>query len=166
MAMKLNTLGLRIHEGLLSMLLAASSAVGAQAACVPKPLSREEARHLLTVIPAIDAAKRLGGRIDATDWSPGSDFRNDIYYFYMVLTNKRQVTLLDNGLIGYFAVNKRTAQVVETTSGAPVQSKALETMQTEIRSQHCISPEMVRKGRVSLWERSSGTKTDSGPRAG
>ncbi len=65
--------------------------------------------------------------------------------FYTVLTNKKQLTLLDNGLIGYFAVNKRTGQVVETASGALVQSKA-ETLQIEIRSQHCISPEIVRKG--------------------
>ena len=80
------------------------------------------------------------------DWSPGPDFRNDVYYFYTVLTDKKQVTLLENGLIGYLAVNKTTGEVVEGTSDARVESKALEKMQGKIRAQHCISPEMAKKG--------------------
>lgn len=123
-----------------------SSALQAQAACVPSPLSPAEARRLLSMVPAADAAKRLGGRIEAMNWSPGSDFRNDVYYFYTVLTDKKQVTILENGLIGYFAVNKTTGEVVEATLDARVESKALEAIQRKIRAQHCISPEMVRKG--------------------
>ena len=117
-----------------------------QAACVPRPLLNEEARRLLSMVPMADAAKRLGSRIDAMDWLPGSDFRNDVYYFYTVVTDKKQVTILENGLIGYFAVNKTTGEVMEATSDKRVESKALETMQGKIRAQHCISPEMVRKG--------------------
>lgn len=124
----------------------ASSLLQVQAACVPRPLSKEEARRLLSVVPAAAAAKRLGGRVDAMDWSPGPDFRNDLYYFFTVLTDKKQITILENGLIGYFAVNKTTGEVVEATSDARVESKTLETVQGKIRAQHCISPEMVREG--------------------
>ncbi len=95
----------------------ASSLLQAQAACLPRQLSKQEARRLVSIVPAAEAAKRLGGRIDAMDWFPGADFRNDVYYFYVVLTDKKQVTVLDNGLIGYFAVNKKTGEVMETILG-------------------------------------------------
>ena len=75
----------------------ASSLLQAQAACVPRLLSKQEARRLISTVPATDAAKRLGGRIDVIDWFPGADFRNDVYYFYTLLTEKKQVTALEMG---------------------------------------------------------------------
>ena len=131
--MKLRVVAVPLFIGL------ASSLLQVQAACAPRPLSREEARRLLSVVPAAAAAKRLGGRVDAMDWLPGPDFRNDVYYFFTALTDKKEVTVLENGLIGYFAINKTTGQGVEATSGTAVQSNALEAMQGKIRGQHCIS---------------------------
>jgi hypothetical protein len=114
-------------------------------ACAPSLLSKDESQRLLSVIPAAESARRLGGRVDAVDWTRGAEFRNDVYYFYMLLTDRKQATLLDNGLIGYFAVNKRTGSVVEAASGATVQGKALAMRQAEIRTRHCVTREMLNK---------------------
>lgn len=56
----------------------------------------------------MEAAKQSGGKIDVMAWNPGSEYRTDLFYFYMVSTNRSgPPVLLDNGLIGYFGVYKK-----------------------------------------------------------
>jgi hypothetical protein len=119
------------------------------AQCGPSALSRKEAQSLLEVIPGALAAEHSGGKLSAVDWSPGSGYRLDAFYFYELLSTKSlKTTPLENGVIGYFGVNKTTGQIVELNSArSSVQGAALTRMQNKIRLKHCISPELVRSNR-------------------
>ena len=118
-----------------------------QTACSPSALAPEEARNLLKMIPDALAATKTGGKLSLVDWSPGPHYRLDEFYFYELLTTKSlPTTPLDNGVIGYFGVNKFTGQVVELNSPDPeVKGTGLEKMQTSLRTRHCVGRDLVRK---------------------
>jgi hypothetical protein len=53
---------------------------------------------------------------------------------------------LDNGVLGYFGVNKRSGQVVELNAEKPaVEGTALRKLQVRLRKEHCISVDLVAK---------------------
>ena len=98
-------------------LIGVPTAADCQKPCPATPLSKKEAVDLLRFIPAAQAAQQIGGSISAVDWSPGYTFRDDVYYFFMLLSTKSPPgSPLDNGMLGYFGVNKMTGQVVELNS--------------------------------------------------
>ena len=128
-----------------------ASTVHSQTLCSATVLSPKEAQELVMAIPLAEIAKNAGGKVLTTDWDPGPSYRKDIFYFYFVGTTGkgRQTTLLDNGVIGYFAVNRITGRVVE---GLPpkfetIEGKVLAEMQARIRAKHCID-RMTNQGRA------------------
>jgi len=112
-----------------------------QASCAARLLTKQDAQVLLGVIPQALAAKRIGGKVSIVDWSPGADFRSDMYYFYEVLSSRSTDTIpLGNGVIGYFGVNKFNGQVVELNSDrAAVKGEELKRLQSRLRAKYCIS---------------------------
>ncbi len=102
---------------------------------------------MVELIPAARYARKTGGTISALDWRPGYDYRDDIYYFFVVFTYPPTGTPLDNGLLGYFGVNKVTGEVVDLNEEL-VHDPALNEMQKKLRTKHCVSPEEVTKNQT------------------
>jgi hypothetical protein len=127
---------------LLSALLVPNS-VDAQ--CSLSAFSQKEARSLLEVIPDALAARHLGGKLSVVDWDAGSNYRTDFFYLYEVLSTKSPpLTPLDNGVLGYFGVNKSTGEVVELNSASnPVQGMTLSKMQESLRAKHCVPHQLI-----------------------
>jgi hypothetical protein len=119
--------------------------VGGQTSCSPTLLSPNEARTLLKAISEAVSAKRIGGKLQIVDWSPGSSYRTESFYFYELLSTKStETTPLENGVLGYFGVNKTTGQVVELNSDNPsVEGTELKGLQVRFRKEHCIGKELV-----------------------
>lgn len=113
-------------------------------ACSPSRIARHEAERLLAVVPKALNAEHAGGRVALVRWDPGPSYRADMYYFYQLLSTATPTTSLDNGMIGYFGVNKSTGEVVELNSATPhVEGTALKQAQLKLRSRHCIDQELV-----------------------
>lgn len=116
--------------------------------CTATPFSREEAKYLLTFIPQAVIARRAGSKIEAVNWNPGPSYRKDLFFFYLLLASGSgmHTTMLDNGVIGYFAVNKVTGRVVGGPSGdQTIEGEALMRVQTKLRTEHCINQNLVDK---------------------
>jgi len=127
---------------LLGVLLTASPIY---AQCRPTALSQREGQQLLEAIPQALAAQHAGGKLSVVEWNPGSGYRAEVFYLYMLLSTKSlPTTPLDNGVLGYFGVNKTTGEVVELNSGKPsVQGTTLMKLQKKIRASHCIDRQLV-----------------------
>jgi hypothetical protein len=118
-----------------------------QPSCSPSLLSSNEAKTLLNAIPQALAARHIGGKISVVDWFPGASYRTENFYFYEVLSTKStETTPLDNGVLGYFGVNKATGQVVELNSEKPsVEAPELKRLQRRYRQAHCVGPDLIDK---------------------
>lgn len=78
---------------------------------------------LLGLTPDAEEASRLGAKLDFVKWRPHSADRNMIGR--MVLARGGNFhALLDNGLVGYFTVDRRTA-VVRDVNGEKVTDHTL-----------------------------------------
>jgi hypothetical protein len=118
-----------------------------QSSCSPTPLSSSEAKELLNAIPQALAAKHISGKISIIDWSPGESYRTESFYFYEVLSTKStETTPLNNGVLGYFGVNRTTGQVVELNSAEPsANGSKLTKLQERLRKKHCVSQDLITK---------------------
>lgn len=122
-----------------------ASCAGSGKTCTPSEISGTEAEKVLGSIPAALAAKYSGGTLSFVKWDPGSDFRSGQFYFFQLLSSSTSDTPLDNGMIGYFGVNKRTGEVVELNSDKPhVDGTELQRVQKALRIKHCITEKLVR----------------------
>lgn len=126
-----------------------------QSSCSPTMVSSTEAKVLLNAIPQALAAKHIGGKVSIIDWSPGNSYRTESFYFYEVLSTKgTETTPLDNGVLGYFGVNKATGQVVELNSEEPsVNGSELTRLQEQFRQKHCVGQDMITKNTNLALER-------------
>ena len=116
--------------------------------CTSQPVPESALRALLQVLPDVATAKQAGGKISVMPWNPGSEYRIDVFFFYMVSTSSSgPPVLLDNGLIGYFGINKKTGEVYEFVTQEPVTAKALTNLQRQLRTKYCISDQAISNGR-------------------
>jgi len=139
----------------LAFLLAAPG-VMSQTHCSAVPFSPDEARSLLRAIPDALAAKHIGGKLSTVEWRPpGSGYRVENFFLFELLSTKSlPTTPLNNGVLGYYGVNKTTGDVVELNSDKnPIQGHALKLMQDKLRALHCVSSDLVLKNRVIPLER-------------
>lgn len=97
--------------------------------------------------PEVLALMASGGKVDALEWHPeGAYGRGDAFFYYFALQRPKLETLpLQSGLVGHFAVNVYSARVVRLESGTEVDSAALLKLQAELRSKHCIGPQLVQE---------------------
>jgi len=125
-----------------------------QTGCSPAPLSQDDARNLVRLIPDALAAQRIGGKLTVIDWKPGHDYREDVFFFFELLSTKSlPTTPLDNGVLGYFGVNRTTGEVVQLDSDTWIKGATLKRLQDKLRASHCISADLVRKNRCLSLER-------------
>jgi hypothetical protein len=137
--------GLSVITILCGILFAADNAQQRPKSCGPTPILRDEAEKLLGVVPEVLAAKHEGGKLTFVNWEPGPDYRVRTFYFFQVLSTATSTTVLDNGMIGYFGVNRVTGEVVELNSDKPhVDGIDLKRLQTALRVKHCVNDKLVR----------------------
>ena len=114
--------------------------------CRTTRLTDRDARQILSTIPQALTTKRLGGRLSFVEWRPQRGYRTDLFFLFQLLTTATSITALNNGLIGYFGVNKITGEVVELSSAEPnVRGQKLRRTQAEVRARHCIPEKLVRR---------------------
>ena len=103
-------------------------------------LTDDEAKILLYVTPAAVSARRAGTDVDIERSEPSKEFpaRN---FFVAALVSQKPTSgsVLGNGILGYFAVDKRTGDVESTSDFTPVKGKELGRVQAWLRHAHCIS---------------------------
>ena len=134
-----------LMTGLALLTCLPASCAGLEKACTPSDISRTEAEKVLGSIPAALEAKHSGGTLSFVRWDPGSDFRSGRFYFFQLLSSTTSETPLDNGMIGYFGVNKKTGEVVELNSAKPhVDGTELQRLQKALRAKHCVTEQLVR----------------------
>jgi hypothetical protein len=114
----------------------------ATAACSASQLSQVDAVDLVFSIPEVLQAKEMGGRVTPVVLHPGNG-EDTFFYFMLVSTVNTPAVALDNGLLGYFAVNKVSGRVIRTVDEVEVISDALKQKQIEVRHKHCVTQKVV-----------------------
>lgn len=124
------------------LVLLAVESSGCAWACVATPVSKSEALKLVMSVPEAVAYRERGIKVTAVSWV--SRHENDLFYSFMLLSSDTKNTLLNNGVIGYFYVNKGSARVVNV-AGREVTGKELGELQARYRLKHCIDDALVKK---------------------
>jgi hypothetical protein len=102
-------------------------------------LSDDEARILLYVVPASVAARRAGTDVDIEKSEPTAQYpASDFFVAALVSRKPTSGSALANGILGYFAVDKRTGAVESTVDLEAVHGKELSRVQGWLRHAHCI----------------------------
>jgi len=128
-----------------TLLLALSGlASSGQSACTPTSLSKNEAERLVLNVSDALAAKKIGGKLFLYALEPlGS---KESYDFELRSTISLPSAPIDNGLVGYYSVSKRTGRVLNVAFDEE-NGTALENLQRKLRAKHCVSASMVREER-------------------
>ncbi|MGB9406835.1 MAG: hypothetical protein WCA89_04815 [Terracidiphilus sp.] len=140
---------MRLFSLLLFVTLGSSSTLFSQATpkCTePSRLTDDDARILLYVAPVSIAARRAGTDVDLEQSSPSKQFPAADYFVAAIVSQKpTSGSVLDNGILGYYAVDKRSGVVESITDFTRVNSKELSRIQAWMRHSHCIQMVKPRK---------------------
>jgi hypothetical protein len=100
----------------------------AQSACSgPSRLTDDDARILLYLTPAAVDARNAGTDVDIEKSEPSTQFPANEFFVAALVTQKPTgASVLGNGILGYFAVDKRTGEVEFTSDFTTVKGKELE----------------------------------------
>jgi hypothetical protein len=111
----------------------------------PEPLLPHEAEILIYLLPEAHKLREEGMDI-GWELQTAKELNQADYYTFWVYNAKRVV----NGsvTIGYFAINKHTADIWEATSEEPVTSTELEGIQTILRKIHYIDEDTINRYRL------------------
>jgi hypothetical protein len=131
-----------IYSALLVLILLTSATSANAATCTPTKLSLSEATRLVTSIPEAITERQHGGDVLTHSYEPKDG--NSEFYYFVLQTPDLQSTLLQNGLMGYYAVNKSTGEVWNVAPEETV-GRDLKNLQRKLRAQHCVSPLIVSK---------------------
>lgn len=111
----------------------------AQSACSGSSrLTDDDARVLLYVTPAAVDARKAGTDVDIEKSEPSSQFpANDFFVAALVSQKPTGASVLGNGILGYFAVDKRTGEVESTGDFTSVKGKELSRVRTWLLHSRC-----------------------------
>ena len=111
-----------------------------RAACgAPSRLTDDDARILLYVVPAAVEARRAGTDVDIEKSDSTKQFPDSDYFAAALVAQKpTSSSSLGNGILGYFAVDKRSGLVESISNFIPVNGMELSRVQNWIRHAHCI----------------------------
>lgn len=124
---------------ILVLLLISFSPLVAQERTGPSRLNDDEAQILLYVIPAAVQARQAGTDVDIERSQPTKNFPADKFFVAAVISQKpTHESVLGNGILGYFAVDRRSAGVESLADFSPVTGKELERVQAWLRHSHRI----------------------------
>lgn len=108
-------------------------------ACTTSKLTDDDARILLYVTPAAVAARESGTDVDIEQSRPSKEFPATDYFVAALVSRKPTgESNLGNGILGYFAVDKRTAVVESLGDFTPIKGRELMRVQSWLRNGHCI----------------------------
>ena len=112
----------------------------AQSGCANvSKLTDDDARILLYVTPAAVDARKAGTDVDIEKSSPTKQFPAADYFVAALVSQKpTSGSGLGNGILGYFAVDKRTGLVESISDFTPVNGMELARVQNWMRHAHCI----------------------------
>jgi hypothetical protein len=119
----------------------------AEPRCEATPLSHREAELLVLSVPDAFVARKMGGRVFAVEYQPPHP-KHAFYYFMLLSTVSTLTTPLDNGMLGYFSVDKMTGRVVNV-AGENTVGKDLAKLQGRLRARHCVGHDSVLKNRTA-----------------
>jgi hypothetical protein len=129
-------------HAMITVLLAGFSAKEGKAAnaCNPSTLTDDEAQILLYVSPPAVLARESGTDVVFERSEPDEQFPAG-RFFVAAITSLRPTRLssLGNGDLGYFIVDKQTAEVQSLGDLSTVKGKELGRVQALLRHSHCIS---------------------------
>jgi len=129
-----------------SATLGLSQGAQSQSACSPTQITRDEARQLLEATPDALWVRRRGGKISLDEYRDSSSYPPEKFYLYEMFSDKPSTTLLDNGIVGYFAVSKATGRVSWVVDpDEPFRGHELKRLLTRVRAKHCIGRDLVRR---------------------
>jgi hypothetical protein len=108
-------------------------------ACRTSKLTDDDARILLYVTPAAVEARKVGTDVDLEQSKPSKEFQAAVY-FVAALVSQRPTSnsVLGNGILGYFVVDKRNGEVQSLNNFSPVAGGELQRVQSWMRHGHCI----------------------------
>jgi hypothetical protein len=114
----------------------------AAAGCGASLLAQSDAEILIYLLPQSAAVREKGNTVG---WEIQTNPRlnqKDFYNFYLYDLAARADS---SPTIGYFSVNKHTAEVWDADNGAPVDSRDIREIQRILRKGHCIGDQVVRE---------------------
>ena len=111
--------------------------------CRISKLTDDDARILLYVTPAAVAARKAGTDVDMEQSKPSKQFpAGDYFVSALVSRTPTENSVLGNGILGNFAVDKRSAEVQFLGDFTPVSGSELQRVQGWMRHGHCIHVEL------------------------
>ena len=114
----------------------------AAAPCSASLLAQSDAEILIYLLPQSAAAREKG---NAVGWELQTNPRlnqKDFYNFYLY---DLAAPTSGSPTIGYFSVNKHTAEIWDATNLEPVDSRDLREIQKILRKGHCIDDQVFKE---------------------
>ena len=109
------------------------------ARCSPASrLTDDDARILLYVTPYAIDARKAGTDVDIEKSAATKEYPESEYFSAVLISQKPSLSALGNGIIGYFAVDKRSGAVISFADFTSVDGKELRRVQQWMRHAHCI----------------------------
>jgi len=109
----------------------------------PKDLSLSEAKILVFASPFAEALRRTGTDI-GVELQTSSELNQADYYYFWVYNAKR-VHSGGSVTVGYYAINKHTADVWNVDTGRRESGRLLGDIQTVMRDAHAIEKSAVQR---------------------
>ena len=125
----------------LTIIVACTHAASGAAACVASLISVEEAKQLLQHTPDLLSVRRAGGKPVA---ERNADRDAMFFHFSVYDTGPAGHASADGGLVGHYAVSRKTAQVFDDVLFQEIQSVQLQSAQNRLRGKHCVTTEVLR----------------------
>jgi hypothetical protein len=114
----------------------------APSACRASKLTDDDARILLYVTPAAVAARMAGTDVDMEQSQPSKQFPAADYFVATIVSQRpTSASVLGNGIVGNFVVDKRSAAVESLSNFTLVRGSELQRVQSWMRHGHCIRGE-------------------------
>jgi hypothetical protein len=102
-------------------------------------LTDEEAQILLYLTPAAISARRAGTDVDIERSAPTNQYPKAQFFVAALISQKpTSASVLGNGILGYFAVDKRTGEIKSATDFSSIDGKELARVRKWLRKEHCI----------------------------
>lgn len=111
-------------------------------------LNDREAESLLMVTPQFIEAGKEGGGIDIMRSDPSTSYPAPDFFVASIVTRlPTDKSFLGNGIVGYFVVDKGTAEVDTMADFSEVTGVKLRSLQKKLRQKHCITEDDLKDER-------------------
>ena len=125
--------------------LTAAPMAKSQPRCTFVPLSYAQAKRLVMMVPDVIGSQKWSGHKMVISNSGPVFPKNSKWHhwFYAFEVNALGGGGADGGLVGHYAVNKMTAQVIDFGTLTTVKGVVLGKAQAKLRATHCINQAII-----------------------